>query len=121
MKWIILAIVSLTMAYSEETIASEWRTKPVQCGSIEEIQNLVYEMGEEFLLRADGFAFDLNKDPFSVTVGLWANLETGTYTIVETDGREICVLSFGNNLDFDLIEMEDRHPRGIDPKKDTRT
>lgn len=104
MKWILLAIVSLTIAYSEEIFAGEWRTKPVRCGSLLEIDAILQQNGEDYLLNGPGTSFDDKLKPFSVQVGLWANLETGTWSILETDGKEACVLAYGENLSFDLLD-----------------
>ncbi len=104
MKWIILAIISLTIAYSEEIFASDWRTKPVQCGTLEEVGVLLVEMGEEYLLNGKGISYDTDLKRFLIQVGVWVNLETGTWSILETDGTEACVLAFGDELSFDLLD-----------------
>ena len=104
MKWILLAIISLTIAYSEEIFAGEWRTKPVQCGSIEEIGAILQQNGEEYLLNGLGISYDTDLKQFTVQVGLWTNQETGSWSILETDGNEACVLSYGENLSFDLLD-----------------
>jgi hypothetical protein len=117
MKWIILAIVSLTIAYSEEIFAGEWRTKPVRCGSLEEIGIVLQQNGEEYLLNGLGISYDTDLIEFTVQVGLWTNQETGSWTILETDGNEACVLAYGEDLRFDLLDgKKENHPRGIDPK-----
>lgn len=108
MKFVILAIISLTIAYSGEIFAeADWRRKPVQCGPVDTVEKIVDGAGEEFLLRGNGIAFDSSGKRFPVKVGLWTNLETGTFTIVETDGTEICVISFGDNINFEINVPED--------------
>ena len=102
MKLIALTTAVVLLSYSVH--AGEWRTKPVQCGSIEEIGVILQQQGEEYLLNGAGISYDTDLIAFPVQVSLWANLDTGTWSILETDGNEACVLAYGEDLSFDLLD-----------------
>jgi|DEB0MinimDraft_4_1074332.scaffolds.fasta_scaffold249365_2 hypothetical protein len=97
-------ILGLAILLPSFAFAGEWREKPVQCGSIEEIGVILQQNGEEYLLNGLGVSYDADLIAFPVQVSLWANLDTGTWSILETDGNEACVLSYGENLSFDLLD-----------------
>jgi len=97
-------ILGLAILLPSFAFAGEWRTKPVQCGSIEEIGVILQQNGEEYLLNGAGVSYDTDLIAFSVQVSLWANLDTGTWSILETDGTEACVLAYGEDLSFDLMD-----------------
>lgn len=97
-------ILGLAILFSFSANAGGWREKPVQCGSLLEIDAILQQNGEDYLLNGAGYAFDEDLNRFDVQVGLWANLDTGTWSIIETDGNEACVLAYGENLSFDLMD-----------------
>tara|TARA_E500000178_G_scaffold212143_1_gene209397 strand:- start:25 stop:345 length:321 start_codon:yes stop_codon:yes gene_type:complete len=97
-------ILGLAILLPSFAFAGEWRTKPVRCGSLEEVNYILVQQGEEYLLNGAGTSFDNELIAFSVQVGLWANLETGTWSMLETDGNEACVLAYGDDLSFDLLD-----------------
>ena len=103
MKKIILFITLLPLLVTS-AVAGEWRTKPVRCGSLQEVNYILVQQGEEYLLNGSGTSFDADLIAFPVQVGLWANLDTGTWSILETDGNEACVLAYGDDLSFDLLD-----------------
>lgn len=103
MKKIIFFIALLPFLVTS-AFAGEWRTKPVRCGSLEEIGLIIAQQGEEYLLNGKGISHDNDLKAFSVQVGLWVNLETNTWSILETDGSEACVLAYGEDLSFDLLD-----------------
>jgi hypothetical protein len=105
MKLIASITAAALLSYSAH--AGEWRTKPVQCGSIEEIGVILQQQGEEYLLNGLGISYDTDLKEFTVQVGLWTNQETGSWSILETDGSEACVLAYGDNLRFDLLDSND--------------
>ncbi len=97
-------ILGLAILLPSFAFAGEWRKKPVQCGSIEEIGVILQQNGEEYLLNGLGISYDTDLIAFPVQVSLWANLDTGTWSILETDGNEACVLAYGEDLSFDLLD-----------------
>lgn len=105
MKLIALTTAVVLLSYSVH--AGEWRTKPVRCGSLEEIGVILQQQGEEYLLNGLGISYDTDLEEFAVQVGLWTNSETGSWSILETDGDEACVLAFGYDLRFDLLDSND--------------
>ena len=125
MKNIFLFIVLLSLWTTNATAAPHWVNKPIQCGTIDDVDALIYGLREEFLLRGVGTIYDQNHQPALGIIGVYGNTETGTFTIIEVfaGGTEACVIAFGDKLKFDL---EDRileipepkgHPRGIDKIK----
>lgn len=100
--WIVFAIFFT----SNVSANPEWVNKPIQCGSIDEVDKIVYNLGEEFLLRGVGTSYNQSLQPNLVIIGVYANLDTGTFTVVEVfaGGKEACIISFGDNLKFDLEE-----------------
>ena len=101
-------ILGLAILIPSFAFASEWRTKPVQCGSLEEIGVILQQNGEEYLLNGTGISYDTDLKEFIVQVGLWTNQETGSWSILETDGNEACVLAYGEGLRFDLLDGNEK-------------
>jgi hypothetical protein len=99
-------IFGLAILLPSFAFAGEWRSKPIQCGTLEEVGIILQQMGEEYLLNGKGVSFDEDLEKFSVQVGLWTNQETGSWSILETDGEEACVLAFGDDLRFDLLDKK---------------
>ena len=97
-------ILGLAILLPSFAFAGEWRTKPVRCGSLEEIGVILQQQGEEYLLNGLGISYDTDLEEFTVQVGLWTNQETGSWSILETDGTEACVLAYGDDLRFDLLD-----------------
>ena len=112
----LLWIVFTILFTSNVNANPEWVNKPIQCGSIDEVDAIVYNLGEEFLLRGVGTSYNQSLQPKLVIIGVYANLDTGSFTIVEVfaGGKEACIISFGDNLKFDLEE-----PILSLPKQDT--
>lgn len=97
-------IAAALLSYSAH--AAEWRTKPVRCGSLQEVNSMLELLGEQYLLNGNGISYDSDLIPFAVQVGVWANLDTGTWSVIETDGTEACVLANGDRIRFDLLDKE---------------
>ena len=122
MKYIFLFIVLLSFWTINATAAPHWVNKPIQCGTVDDVDALIFGLQEEFLLRGVGTIYNQNREPALGIIGVYGNAETGTFTIIEVfaGGTEACVIAFGNKLKFDLedyiLEMPEPegHPRGID-------
>ena len=103
--WILAAVVGITLAYSCRLEAGEWNEKPVMCADEEETFEAIFRKKETLLFTGLEFAKVRSKDGYKVTPAklpfrLFANLKTGTYTIVEyhPEYSSYCVISYGVNL-----------------------
>ena len=123
MKYIIfyVALALLSTVGVSIANASTWVQKPVQCGKISSADKLVFEADEDFMFRGNGVVYNNLGQLGNAIIGVYANPETGTFTVVEVypENNEACIIAFGDSLEFTIPETENRHPRGIDPKKDT--
>ena len=75
-----------------------WAQKPIQCGPVSALVDMVKEYGEEPAMSAEGLAMGLNGRGLNVTIVLGANPKTGTWTLMEVQ-KEIglaCVLGSGS-------------------------
>ena len=107
MKKIIIFVMMLPFLVNSAIAAPEWVNKPIQCGSIDDVDSIVYSLGEEFLLRGVATIYNQELQPKLGIIGVYANVDTGTFTIVEifASGTEACIISFGNKFKFDLEDM----------------
>ena len=103
--WILAAVVGITLAYSCRLEAGEWNEKHVMCADEEETFEAIYRKKEILIFTGLEYAKVRSKDGYKVTPAklpfrLFANLETGTYTIVEyhPEYSSYCVISYGVNL-----------------------
>ena len=87
MKNLIIAttfLMSCSLAFAQEEAPEVyWANKPVQCGNIERVIELVKEYGEEPLLTGKGLATNNNGIGENVTIVLGANDQTQTWTLIE--------------------------------------
>ena len=124
MKYIIFYVTLALLSTVGVSIAnaSNWVQKPIQCGDISTAYRLVFEADEDFLFRGNGVVYDSLGQLGNAMIGVYANPETGTFTIIEIYPKlkEACIIAFGDSVEFTIPEIEDRHPRGIDPKRATR-
>ena len=87
-----------------------WAAKPIQCGPTDYALNQSLEGGLQPLWAGYGWSHSVNYDqPLPVLISLHANLETGTWAMMETDsqGNETCILSDGQGLEFDSDKIMD--------------
>lgn len=93
-----------TSAFAE----TEWRQKPVQCGSPDTLIKVISAAGEKALI---GALTDLRKpgeQQSSLTpVYIFVNTDTGTFTIVEyhINGEDVCVIGYGTGIDFNVQHL----------------
>lgn len=75
-----------------------WAQKPIQCGPVSALIDMVKEYGEEPAMSAEGLAMGLNGRGLNVTIVLGANPKTGTWTLIEVqkDIGLACVLGSGS-------------------------
>lgn len=102
MKYYLIMFLMLfaTSAFAEV----ETRSKPVQCGGIEGLLTIIDQAEEKALLGALGEVTmpDMTKQILPIYV--FANTDTGTFTIFEMhpESNEVCLIGYGNSLDFDV-------------------
>ncbi len=103
MKKILLILI--VTCYVTLGYAGEWNEKPVMCADEKETFETVFRKKEKLLftglefakVRTDtGYARTPAKLPFRI----FANLETGTYTIIEyhPEYTSYCIIAYGVNL-----------------------
>jgi hypothetical protein len=101
----LLILLSTTLAIAEP----HWVQKPIQCGHEEEVLGILEQAEEKAIMGALGKTkFDSTDKVFSnVTVYLFVNTETKTFTIIEYNigSKETCVLSFGDGINFDVADL----------------
>ena len=87
-----------------------WAAKPIQCGPTDYALNKAIEGNLKPMWAGYGWSHSVNYDqPLPVLISLHANLETGTWAMMETDsrGNETCILSDGQGLEFDSDKIMD--------------
>lgn len=102
MKYLIF-IIFLLLSFN--VLAGEWNDKPVLCTNINDVLDTIKSKKEILLYKAvqgtkvrteDGLA----EKPVFIPLKIYANLKTGTYTIVEfhSSYESHCVISMGVNF-----------------------
>lgn len=107
MKKLLNYLPILFILFSTSAFAVEWRSKPVQCGSIESVYKLLEANGEVALLGGVGkVPPDPNntKQVVEVPVYWFYNSDTGSFTVIEFHfpSNEACVISWGGGVEFDV-------------------
>ena len=109
--WLIAAIVGIFLAYACRLEAGEWNDKPVMCADEKETQEVLNQKKEQILFIGKGFSkvrteTGLAKKPATLPFRFYANLETGTFTVVEhhPEYNSFCVIAYGINFQ-DYREM----------------
>lgn len=101
----LLILISLfpTLAFAEPI----WAVKPVQCGSVDEVETLIKKYGETAIFGAMS-RVNTDQNDLSVVVEvpvyLFYRSEDKTYTIIEfnIEGNQACIISWGAGVDFDV-------------------
>jgi len=102
MKYLIFILFLIVPIYS---IAGEWNEKPVLCTNKKDVLNTIQSKKEILLYKAvqgtkvrteEGLA----EKPVFIPLKIYANLLTGTYTIIEFHAAydSHCVISIGENF-----------------------
>lgn len=89
-----------------------WAQKPIQCGPVDSLIEMVKEYGEMPMLSADGLAMGQNGRGLNITIVLGANPETGTWTLMEVQ-KEIglaCVLGSGSGYNLHQSQSATKIP-----------
>ena len=100
MKYYLTMFLMLWVVTS--AFAVETRSKPVQCGDYDSLNQVIEKAGEKPLVggiaevKFEGGAVE------HLPVYVFANTDTGTFTIIEIHAEEVCVINYGNSLDFNV-------------------
>jgi len=100
----ILLVAGINVAFAEPI----WRSKPVQCGNPDTLLQLLDEAGEKAIV---GALTDLRQQGSNISdlnpIYFFANTNTGTFTIIEyhLSAQEVCVVGYGQGLDFDVQNL----------------
>ena len=98
-------IVILLLAIVPQVNAGEWNEKPIMCANEVETFDAIKSKEEELVFKATQLTkvrtdTGLAKRPVAVSVDMYVNAVTGTYTIVEFHPtyESYCVISYGTNF-----------------------
>ena len=87
------------------TQAGEWNDKPIICADEQETFRAIREKKEDLIFKANQFTkvrneTGLAKRPVVVSIDMYVNSESGTFTIIEYHPtyESYCVISYGNNF-----------------------
>ena len=98
----------------KSVFAGTWNEKPVMCDDIKHVSNVIRDKGE--LLIVSGIQLTKVRDPdepnglsptpATLPLRMYVNLETKTWTIIETHPSYgvSCVLGYGENFQSILLE-----------------
>ena len=98
-------IVILLFAIVPQVNAGEWNEKPIMCANEVETFDAIKSKEEELVFKATQLTkvrtdTGLARRPVAVSVDMYVNAVTGTYTIVEFHPtyESYCVISYGTNF-----------------------
>lgn len=98
-------IVILLLAIVPQVNAGEWNEKPIMCANEVETFDAIKSKEEELVFKATQLTkvrtdTGLARRPVAVSVDMYVNAATGTYTIVEFHPtyESYCVISYGTNF-----------------------
>ena len=98
-------IAILLLAIVPQVNAGEWNEKPIMCANKMETFDAINSKEEELIFKATQLTkvrtdVGLAKRPVAVSVDMYVNAATGTYTIVEFHPtyESYCVISYGTNF-----------------------
>lgn len=104
-------LIMFAILYATSVFAVETRSKPVQCGDYDSLTQVIERAGEKPLVggisevKFEGGATE------HLPVYIFANTDTGTFTIIEIHAEEVCVLGYGSSLDFNVQQyFEKKNP-----------
>ena len=98
-------IAILLLAIVPQVNAGEWNEKPIMCANEVETFDAIKSKEEELVFKATQLTkvrtdTGLARRPVAVSVDMYVNAVTGTYTIVEFHPtyESYCVISYGTNF-----------------------
>ena len=84
-----------------------WTKKPIQCGTIKDVLEVVTNFGETPLIKADGMTVDIDGSTSINRVVFGANKKTGSWTIIEINGPQACVIGAGRSFSIAVEQKEE--------------
>lgn len=101
MKILLITLITSTALFVSD--APTLRSKPIQCSSPEAVINYYVDGGN---LQAEWVAvsqlIDQTSNISHSVVTFWLNRTTGEWMLMEGDKEEVCVISLGTDLSFDV-------------------
>jgi hypothetical protein len=104
-----IRILLILVSFIPSVVLAEpkWYTKPVQCGPIKEVEQLVKDHNEVAIFGAISKVSvdESNLNTFiEAPVYLFYKAEEKTFTFIEFNyqGEIACIISWGGNVDFDV-------------------
>lgn len=109
--------------FAVPAFAGEWNEKPVMCADKEETFSAIASKGEVLISVADQLTKVRDPDekdgiaqsPAILPWAMYANLETGTFTIVEFHKNPynvFCIIGFGESFKWVEEGLKLRHDKG---------
>jgi len=95
-------LIMFLMLWATSAFAVETRSKPVQCGAYDSLIQVIESAGETALVGGISEVKFEGGGTEHLPVYIFANTNTGTFTIVEIHAEEVCVLGYGSSLDFNV-------------------
>ena len=93
------------MVFYSITQAGEWNDKPIMCGDETETFDAIKTKNEELIFKATQITkirseTGLAKNPVVLSMDMYVNPATGTYTIIEyhPSYESYCIISFGEDF-----------------------
>jgi len=108
----IAAIAFLGGSVASSVLAQEtgqWVSKPVQCGTLDEVATITKSKGLSLTFAGNGFSNSVNFDePIQVYVFLGINPDTNEWAVTEIDaqGDRGCVIGYGMDFTIDAGTMQ---------------
>ena len=103
--FIFVGILIILFAIVPQLEAGEWNDKPIICADKHETFRAIKDKKEDLIFKATQLTkvrtdSGLARKPVGVSVDMYVNPETGTYTIVEYHPtyKSYCVISYGLNF-----------------------
>lgn len=104
-------LIMFAMLYATSAFAVETRSKPVQCGDYDSLNEVIESAGEKPLVGGIAAVKFESGATEHLPVYMFANTDTGTFTIIEIHAEEVCVLGYGSSLDFNVQQyFEKKNP-----------
>ena len=104
----LLAMFAICMAFSAPVAAEPiLKSKPVQCAPpIDVMNHYVLDADLKVMFLAVVNVRTQYNEIVPAAISFWANPETGKFIMVEGDKHEVCVISVGDRLDFNINHDE---------------
>ena len=110
--WILLGLAAVLMLSNAR--AGEWNEKPVMCDKINVVQESIRKKGELLLMsgiqltkvRDPDETNGLSPTPATLPFRVYVNIETKTFTVIETHPSyaSSCILAYGENFSSILLD-----------------